>query len=179
MTRKSKFSLEFKEEIVKEYLQGRSSSEELSSKHGISPRYLRRLALRYQVHGHLVDSDKNIVYDESFKLRCVLWVLENGLSLSEATSKAGIPSDSTLVKWIALYREYGKDGFKAKPRGRPKVMSVPRKKKSQRSSDPQIAALQDELDYLRAENAYLKKLNALIQLEELKTSASRSKPSKN
>lgn len=107
MTRKSKFSLEFKEELVKEYLQGLSDSEELSAKHGISARYLRRLVLRYQDQGCLIDRDKNIVYDESLKLTCVLWVLKDGLSLSEAAGKAGIPSDSTLVKWIALYRESG------------------------------------------------------------------------
>jgi len=58
-------------------------------------------------------------------------------------------------------------------------MSVPKKIKKERSTDPKIAALEDELEYLRAENAYLKKLSALIREEELKVYRSRSEPLKN
>lgn len=177
-TRKSKFTIQFKEDLVKEYLQGKSSSIELSVKYGISDRYLRRLATEYDAQGGFIKPISNKVYEPSFKLTCVLSVLKDKLSLTEASLKFGIPTDSTLFTWIRRYEQFGEAGLATK-RGRPPVMPVPKKKKKERSSDPKIAALEDELEYLRAENAYLKKLRALIQEEELKKSKSKSKPSRN
>ena len=180
MDRKTKFSIKFKEDVVKEHLQGRLSLREISIKYGISSQYLYRLVLKYESQGGFILQSGNNIYDKSFKLACVLSVFQDKLSLSEAALKFGIPSDSTIVKWIKLYRELGEDGLSATARGRPKVMSVPKKKKKkERSSDPKTAAMEEELEYLRAENAYLKKLNALVQQEELKASRLKSKPSKN
>ncbi len=179
MDRKTKFSIKFKEDLVKEYLQSTFSSSQLSDKYGISPRYLRRLVIKYEAPGGLTQQSVNNIYDQAFKLGCVMSVLNDKLSLSAAALKFGIPSDSTLFTWIKLYEELGEDGLAAKPRGRPKVMTVPKKKKREYSSDPKIAALEEELEYLRAENAYLKKLNALIQQEKLQPGQSKSKSSKN
>lgn len=178
MNRKSKFSIQFKEDLVKEYLQGSYGLKEFAAKHGISNQYLSRLILRYGALGGLHTQSKNNVYDASFKLACVFSVLKDNLSLSEVASKFGVPSDSTILNWIRRYEQFGEAGLAPKPRGRPTTMSVPKKKKKERSSDPKIAAMEDELEYLRAENAYLKKLSALIQEEELKKSKSKSKPSK-
>ena len=177
--RKSKFSIQFKEDVVREYRQGPYSSIELSSKYGISERYLRRLIARYETDGRLDQQSLRNTYEPSFKLVCVLSVLKDNLSLGEASLKFGVPSDSTILTWIRRYKEFGKAGLDPKPTGRPRTMAVPKKKKKERSSDPKIAAMEDELEYLRAENAYLKKLSALIQEEELKKSKSKSKPSKN
>lgn len=179
MERKTKFSISFKETLVREYLHGVSSSEELSCKYGISSRYLRRLAKRYSDTGCLGTDGNNNLYGKDFKLGCVLSVLRKKLSLSEATSRFGIPNDSTLVKWINLYDEFGEQGLETTKPGRPKLMAVEKKKKEEVSSDPKVAAMQQELEYLRAENAYLKKLSALIQQKELKASKSGRKPSKN
>jgi transposase len=178
-SRKRRYSIQFKTELVKEYLRGTESSRQLAEKHGICDRYLRTLIRRYQADGGLYQQLTCNVYDASFKLACVRSVLEDKLSLREAALKFGVPADSTIMTWIRRYEQFGKAGLDPKPTGRPRTMAVPKKKKKERSSDPKIAAMEDELEYLRAENAYLKKLSALIQEEELKKSKSKSKPSKN
>lgn len=179
-SRKRRFSIQFKEELVKDYLQGTHSAKQLSEKHGVCERYLRTLARRYQADGRLHQQSTYNIYDPSFKMRCIRSVLEDKLSLREAAIKFGVPSNSTINTWIRRYEQFGEAGLDLKPIGRPRTMPVPKKKtKKERSSDPKIAAMEDELEYLRAENAYLKKLSALIQEEELKKSKSKSKPSKN
>jgi transposase len=58
-----------------------------------------------------------------------------------------------------------------------------KKKKDKSTMDSgaeQLAALQKEVEYLRAENAFLKKLDALIQQEKAaKAQGRRQKPSRN
>lgn len=179
MNRKTKFSLSFKESLVKELLEGKIGSRALSAKHGISARYLRRLAKRYEDHGSLSHQESKNIYEKSFKIACVLSVIKKRLSLSEAATCFGIPSDSTIVHWMKLYGEFGEDGLETTKMGRQQNMSVPKRKKKKESSTPEVSALQEELEYLRAENAYLKKLSALIQEEESKTSGLKSKQSKN
>lgn len=179
MDRKTKFSLSYKEGLVKELLRGRIGSVALSAKHGISARYLRRLAKRYQDHGSLSHQHMNNSYEKAFKITCVLSVIKKRLSLSEAATHFGIPSDSTLVHWMKLYGEFGEEGLETTKVGRPKSMSIPKKKRKKESSASEVPALQEELEYLRAENAYLKKLSALIQQEKSKASRPKPKRSKN
>jgi transposase len=178
MNRKTKFSVSFKEALVKELLQGRIGSTELSAKHGISARYLRRLAKRYEDHGSLSHQHSNNLYEKTFKIACVLSVIKKRLSLSEAATCFGIPSDSTIVHWMKLYGEFGEEGLETTKVGRQKSMSVPKNKKKKETA-PEASALQEELEYLRAENAYLKKLSALIQQEESKAREPKPKRSKN
>jgi len=179
MKRKTKFSISFKEALVKEILLGTVRSTALAANHGISARYLRRLVKRYEDHGSLSHQDSNTIYDKTFKVACVLSVIKKRLSLSEAASSFGIPSDSTLVHWMKLYGEFGEEGLETTKVGRKENMSVPKNKKKKESSAPEGSALQEELEYLRAENAYLKKLSALIQQDESKASGLKPKLSKN
>lgn len=180
MNRRTKYSLTFKEALVKELLSGRSGSSELSLKHGISARYLRRLAQRYQELGSLIQSNRNNFYTKDFKIACVLCVKQNQISLSEVATRLGIPSDSTLIKWVTLYNKFGEEGLKSTKMGRPKNMSGSKKKgKRKESFTTEQSALQEELKYLRAENAYLKKLSALIQQEELNSNGAKPKSSQN
>ena len=96
----------------------------------------------------------------------------------------GIPQHSAVRRWLRIYKELGPAGLQAESRGRKKRQMIPgSKKKVTDASDPiteKMAALQKEVEYLRAENAFLKKLDALIQQEKAaKTQAKRPKPSGN
>jgi len=65
-----------------------------------------------------------------------------------------------LSKWYKIYQEFGIDGLKLDRRGRHYKMA----KKSKTSNETKTKEeLEKELEYLRAENEYLKKLNALVQ----------------
>lgn len=74
-------------------------------------------------------------------------------------------SDTTQVKaWHRKYLELGLDGLKLDGRGRKRKMgNKPIKPSKGRSQAEEIVELRKRLEYLEAENAYLKKLAALVQ----------------
>ena len=86
--------------------------------------------------------------------------VENGESYSSAALSAGI-QDDVLIKWHRIYMESGINGLKSLKRGKPPMNKKRPVKKE--DSDKTREELLEELEYLRAENEYLKKLDALVQ----------------
>ena len=86
--------------------------------------------------------------------------VENGESYYSVACSAGIGSDA-LTKWHGIYTESGIDGLKSLKRGKPSMKKKESVKKE--DSDKTREELLEELQYVRAENEYLKKLRALVQ----------------
>jgi transposase len=84
------------------------------------------------------------------------------LSLCEAAVKFKIPTEVTVMKWERIYQEEGREGLLIEKRGRKniEIKIEPRKQKAKKEPEENLIA---ELQRLRMENAYLKKLNALVQ----------------
>jgi transposase len=89
---------------------------------------------------------------------------DNALALGQTAALFNIRNPGSLINWECEYRRAGLDGLAARPRGRPKSMSVaPSQPELKPDEEKSREDLQAELDYLRMENAYLKKLQALVQ----------------
>ena len=82
-----------------------------------------------------------------------------------------------VMRWERIYLEEGEVGFYVERRGRITKMESPKKGRPRKKSlDKQVEndlisenqRLKEELEYLRAENEYIKKLSALIAAEEQK-----------
>lgn len=91
---------------------------------------------------------------------------EKQWSVRQTCAFFNIQSFTTLLTWRRLYNEGGAVALIHQSRGRP--VSGSRPKKPLASEAKPLASLtpeemQEELEYLRAENAYLKKREALIQ----------------
>ncbi len=112
---------------------------------------------------------KHKAYSADFKLAAVMRV-ETGESAGEMAISLGITSQCLLSQWARAYRPNGLDGLKSKPKGG-KLKSAPEKKKQTRD---------EELEYLRAENAFLKKYTELLAKPGMApaSSGSKRKPSK-
>jgi transposase len=83
----------------------------------------------------------------------------NHLSATETAIHFRIQA-SAVLKWERIYYEEGSQALYQERRGRPKNMnSKPRKKKNVNENED----LLKEVQRLRMENEYLKKLNALVQ----------------
>ena len=82
---------------------------------------------------------------------------KEGLSYCEAARKFEVPSDTSVASWERIYLTEGAEGLAVERRGRGSK-GRPAKLPSEVEED-----LLAEVQRLRAENAYLKKLNALVQ----------------
>ena len=95
-------------------------------------------------------------YTPEFKIKVVETMHEEGLSQREAARQFEIASHDRVSKWERIYLEEGKEGFYVERRGRKSTGRPPKLKKEVEED------LISEVQRLRAENAYLKKLNALV-----------------
>ncbi len=103
---------------------------------------------------------KNKVYSFEFKLMVVTQMLEQHLGYREAAIKFGISSKGAngkgiVKRWERIYLEEGEEGLKKKRRGKNTTGRPP---KLDKAVEEDLIA---EVQRLRLENAYLKKLHAL------------------
>lgn len=172
----AKYSNEFKLKVVKYYLQGHG--EKLTAKaFCVDHATVRKWVSRYILHGEDGINRRSgiTVYPVDFKLNAIRMVINKGLSQKETCARLNLPTDSILTQWLRQYRQYGIDGLKAKPKGR-KSVKKPKQAKAAKKVDhlKTKEELMEELLYLRAQMAVLKKLDALIQEEEARLSEAES-----
>ena len=99
----------------------------------------------------------NKKYTGEFKQMVVEIMRKEGLSYSEAARQFEINDHKQVAKWERIYLEEGPEGLYVERRGRRSKGRSPKKLKPEVEED-----LLAEVQRLRAENAYLKKLNALV-----------------
>ncbi|MGN0630123.1 MAG: transposase [Ruminococcus sp.] len=95
-------------------------------------------------------------YTPEFKIKVVETMQRDKLSYREAARQFDITNHHSVASWERIYLEEGAEGLQIERRGR-KATGRPAKIKKEVEED-----LIAEVQRLRAENAYLKKLNALV-----------------
>jgi transposase len=165
----SKYDEAFKRSMVEQYLAGPDGYKNLGHRHRVHPSAIRKWVALYRLHGDAGLQKKHTYYSAEFKLSVLTHMHKHGLSYTQTAAVFNIRSMGNIGIWE---RQYDNGGFPARPvrpRRRPKPM--PDKPKDA----PQLPAGETrtlkevlaENEYLRMENAYLKKLDALIQEKKL------------
>ena len=95
-------------------------------------------------------------YTPEFKIKVVETMQKEGMSYCETARQYDISNHHIVARWERIYLEEGADGLRIERRGR-KATGRPTKLKKEVEED-----LIAEVQRLRAENAYLKKMNALV-----------------
>ena len=165
MSGKRKYSVELKIKIVQEYLSGKSGGMHLvAEKYNMSYGQLKRWIHLYEQHGAEGLRQSSRTFSGEFKIHVVEYMHENRMSLSEAAYYFCIQNISTISKWERIYYEEGRDALLIERRGRSSM-----KKKNSLKTIKSVDNNEDllaEVQRLRMENEYLKKLNALVQERE-------------
>lgn len=164
----AKYDVPFKVKLVKQYLSGNSGYRLISTTYGVDISQLRYWVASYQHHGVSGLESKRATYSAQFKQQVLQHIAREGLSDRQAAARYDIRSIGTIGKWRRAYN-VGEPGPLTPPHKGRTPMQMP-KKHLPKTPVPDETRTQkellDELAYLRAENAYLKKLRALIEAKQ-------------
>lgn len=171
MSRKAKFSYSDKLEAVLKIISGHVSIRQTSREMCIDHKEIRRWVSLYTHHGRegLLSSSKT--YSTEFKVGIIRDMEKNHLSLFSTSVKFKV-SVASILHWKQILETQGVVGFYAN-----KVVCMkikPEKVASEKTRDE----LLEELEKLRMENAYLKKLQTLVQERIAREKGNGPKPSR-
>lgn len=162
-----KYTVEFKCSLVEQYLSGSAGFKSISHRHGVNPSLLRKWVESFRLHGVAGLQKKFSHYDASFRLSVLQHMWENHLSYGQVAAVFNIRSPGCIGAWERSYHRGGLDALTPRTLGKNAKMPDPKITKpepppvddEQRSREELLA----EVQQLRMENAYLKKLKALVQ----------------
>lgn len=163
---RNKFSIEKKKEIVQAILNGTDSYNSIAKKFKTTHRLVSLWVSCFKTHGlDGLSFKKTCKLTGDFKLNLLSEMNDKGLSLYQVSVKYLI-SPSVICNWK---RQYERDGVSAfcitKPKGRPPKMKKKPKVKRVESHNERDELIKEN-ERLRAENDFLKKLQALIQKQK-------------
>lgn len=159
----SKYTNEFKLEVAKYCVERYHGYRDAANFFNIpSVASVRKWARRYKEHGTegLLRNQKNS-YSGEFKQNVIEYMHQNHLSFQETAYHFKLGNHNVVSKWESIYYEEGPEGLYKELNSKGKNMSnkISKKETAKESKEDLIA----ENQRLRMENAYLKKLQALIQ----------------
>lgn len=169
-----KFTKEDKLQAVHRYMDETISYRHLANQLGVDNSALRYWVKLYEYHGDQAFSSPYTNYSSELKLKVIKRIDDEGWSIREASALFHIPDYSMVRRWIMKWKNGGVEALESKRKGN---VSVPHNKKPKTKKT--FKSVEEELEYLRMENAYLKKLNALVEEEERNAKNKKRKSSSN
>ena len=163
----SKYSARFKKDVVDQYLLGGAGYESIAREAGISSGRLRQWVANYGAHGMRGLEKKYGTYSADFKLKVLTRMFNEGMTAQAVCAMFNIRNPGCIKDWSLAYDRGGLEALIPKPRGRPPTMKLKPPTSREPGEAPTVKQLLKENEYLRAEVAYLKKLDALIQAKQL------------
>lgn len=159
----AKYGDQFKLDTVQQCLSGQISVEEIARLRGLDYSMVRRWVSGYQVHGMAGLTKQYVRRSAQFKLLVLERIARESLSERQAVAIYNLRNAGIVSQWRQRYDAGGVCALMPKRQGRStmfhKHLAAPI------PQDMTEKQLREEIAYLRAENDYLKKLDALIQAE--------------
>lgn len=174
----SKYNEQFKLSVVQRYLSGTSGYKTVSDLFGLPHSTVRKWVGFYRLHGAGGLSKKFAHYDAEFRLSVLQYMWDRELSYVQAATVFNIRSAGCIGQWERCYHSGGLDALAPRKRGKPKQMPTSQDTKPESLRDPAQSTHDElvvEVNQLRMEVAYLKKLRALIQAQQQQRTTTRKK----
>lgn len=177
-------SEQFKLHIVQRCLSQNITAGHAASQYGLDESSVRTWINRYLQHGVAGLRKKHTHYSAAFKQMVLEHMCREGLSQRETEYFFDIRARGAVGKWERQYHSGGLAALEPKPKGRKPMPAKPHVSKPPTSlprTDEELSRdeLLEELAYLRAENDYLKKLDALIRERRATAQGKKPKSSRN
>jgi len=112
------------------------------------------MRINVKTKGGLFMAKKYNSYSKELKLKACDMYLNQGFSCTCIMKELNIRDEKRIRKWAKIYSERGKTAFDEETRGRFKGIGKGRQKTN-------FNSLEKEVEFLRMENDFLKKLEAL------------------
>lgn len=170
-----RFTEQEKVDAVEQYLTGHYTYREIANQIGIDLREFRFWTALYRRHGRkaLAPRDGCAVHSEEFKMEVLHYRQKTGASYFLTAVEFNLGSVATVPKWEKQLQTKEPTPSLRSEKG----LDYMSEHKAPKDMSPK--ELEKELAFLRMENAYLKKLRALVQKREAAEKKTGSKPSKN
>ena len=160
----SKYSLELKLKVVKYCIDEHYGYRQAANHFNIPSKVtIQNWVRKYKEHGVSgLNKNPKSTYSGDFKVNVIKYMHDNHLSCFETAIHFNLAGSERVEKWRRIYYEKGPQALYEKKCGHNNRNMSSKPKKEKNSVDNEKDLLK-ELEYLRAENAYLKKLDALVQ----------------
>lgn len=171
----SKHTKQFKLSVVEHYLRGTAGLKEVAKIHGLAHSVVGRWVAMYRLRGAECFDKKFANYTAQFKLNVLQHMWQHQLSYTQTELLFDIRGPGRLAIWERRYRSGGIEALTSRNSALTKEMkniTTTKPPDSLKQEDTRTHEdLLAEVNYLRMENAYLKKLRALVQQQAQTASA--------
>ncbi|WP_414674954.1 IS3 family transposase [Massilia sp. CFBP9012] len=161
-----KYDEQFKFSAVEAYLVGPAGFTKVAQQLDISASLLRSWVARYRLHG-IAGLAMRVwkAHSAEFKLSVLKHMWDNALSYRQAAAVFNLPNASHIGEWERRHKQDGFEGLKRRRNENPRMKALPPPPTRVPVDETNCSHhdLVEEVKRLRAENAYLKKLKALVE----------------
>lgn len=157
----TKYDEGFKRRVVDAYLAGEGGYKLLAKRFGVRSKVnITNWVKAFKEFGAqgLMLKKTHETYPVQFKLDVLNYKLRTGDSSQEVALKFGINNPAMISSWLSKWQTEGIEGL-SRAKGRP-TLSNKSKKKAIEKQLTKEQQLEKEIELLKVENAYLKKLRA-------------------
>ncbi|MEI4769719.1 IS3 family transposase [Psychrobacillus sp. FJAT-51614] len=159
----AKFTEEQKLKAVQSYLLGKESYHGIAERIGIDHKSVIKWVALFKEHGmEGLKLRGYTIYSNEFKLDVLKYMIETGASLLDIAVKFNIPSPFTVLRWKNQLERVGIGALIQTKKGRlPLKQNNRNLDKKSLPNEVSVEKMQAEIERLRMENAYFKKVECL------------------
>ena len=172
-----KYETEFKLKVVERFLAGEGGAKLLARRWSVPEEKIRTWVSHYRLHGMAGLRPKRGSYTAHFKLQVLSHQDREQLSSRQVAAIYDIRNPNQVVVWRRALDDVGVAALESRRQARPMKAEKPNPEPPEADSPNSHHALHEEVERLRAEVAYLKKLQALVR--ERQAAQKERKPSSN
>jgi transposase len=164
-----KYAVQVKLLAVQDYCSGKAGLREVAHRHDVDFSSLRQWVAAYQVHGATALEVKKVQhYSAEFRLSVLKRMHDEQLSYRQVAALFDIRKFNIVGDWERRYDDGGENALSRQPKRvgshrkmpKPTLPAQPQPPDDESRTRDELIA---ELNQLRLENDYLKKLDALVQ----------------